>query len=152
MGIVNSKVTTSNMDNIGHAIPVNVVAAVARNIIDNCYGTECESVLRVTLGLSIGVTAVSTEYDTVQGIITIKETVVASEVETDGLAYGKIFAGDAIKSIRIGERCIDLTKSYQYNDFILNARAGDTIVFVIERGGVEMEFNITVTEEAIISC
>ena len=152
VGIVNSKVTTSSMDNIGHAIPVNVVAAVARNIIDNCYGTECESVRRVTLGLSIGVTAVSTEYDTTQGIITIKETVVASEVETDGLTYGKIFAGDEIKSIRIGERSIDLTKSYQYNDFILNARAGDTIVFTIMRSGIETVVSITVTDDALISC
>ena len=50
IGIVNAKINSVELESIGYAIPSNVARAIADNIIDYCYGADCETVMRGMLG------------------------------------------------------------------------------------------------------
>ena len=149
IGIVNAKIVDEEVENIGYAIPSNVACAVARNIIDNCFGTDNKTVMRALIGVTLGTSDSVAVMDEELGIIKIKEKVGIAEVATSGIAYGKLEEGDVIKSITLGERTISVTRSYHVIDAMLDARVGDVIKIGILRGGVEMTVEITITESAI---
>ena len=149
IGIVHARSTDSVLEGVGYAIPSNIVIAVANNIIDNCDGKENESVLRPILGISTGVTALTTEYDAESGKIIKKETLIVSEIVAGGLSEGKLMVGDEIKAIRIDERAITVTRSYMVVDFMLNARVGDVVSLDVIREGEPITVNITITEACL---
>lgn len=152
IGIVNAKSIVSGVDNIGYAIPSNVAIAVAENIIDNCHGTEKESVMRVLLGVSISLSNRTTYYDTALAAIIMKEDVVVSAVQSDGIAHGIFREGDIIRSVTAGEnKSVVITRAHQFVDALLYARAGETVSFTVERDGEEIELSITVTPESLVA-
>ena len=48
------------------------------------------------------------------------------------------------KSIKIGNKTIEICRQYQVNDAMFDVRVGDEITFVVERNGVEMLLTKTV--------
>ena len=151
IGIVNAKITTDTIDNIGYAIPTKVAIAVAENIIDNCYEKENESVLRPIIGVSTGVTELLTSYDEESGRIIKTETIIVSEIVPGGLAEGNLKVDDVIKAARIGEREITVYRAHMLIDFLLNARVGDVVSIDVLREGEPVTVNLTITEESIIA-
>ena len=149
IGIVNAKISSSSVENIGYAIPSNVVRAVADNIIDYCYGTDCESVMRGILGITVETTACSTEYDTETGLIVKRETVGVYAVNAGGLGDGMLKVGDTVKAITVGERTVTVTRQYHLIDAMLDVRVGDSVSMVIIRDGEEMTVNTTITEDCL---
>jgi len=149
IGIVNAKIVDNQVENIGYAIPSNVATAVADNIIDNCFGSDNKTVMRALIGVTLGTTNSVAVMDEELGIIKIKETVGIAEVATDGVAFGKLKAGDVIKSVTIGEKTSEVTRSYHVIDAMLDARVGDVVTMDILRGGEEMTVEIEITESAI---
>ncbi len=149
IGIVNAKIVDDDVENIGYAIPSNVASAVARNIIDNCFGTENKTVMRALIGVTLGTSDSVAVIDEDLGIIKIKEKVGIAEVATGGIAYGKLEAGDVIKSVTVGDKTVSVTRSYHVIDAMLDARVGDVVKLDILRGGREMTVEITITESAI---
>ncbi len=150
VGIVNAKTVVSNIDNIGYSLPSNLVGKVVGNIIDNCYGKECEKVLRPIIGITTGITELSTYYDENSGAIIRVETLIVSEVREGGLAEGILMAGDIIKSVSIGDISQNITRGYQLSEFMLSARIGATVSITVIRGETECTVEITITEDSII--
>lgn len=152
IGIVNAKSGDSTLDNIGYAIPSNIVSLVANNIIDNCYGTDETRVQRAMLGVNLGITD-SRAYLTEDGHILIKEIINISSVSETGIANGVLKTGDTLLSIRIGENEKEITRQHQVIDFMLNARVGDTVYMKILRkiNGVDTEMTVEfeITKECI---
>ena len=103
IGIVNAKVSSSNIENVGYAIPSNVARAIADNIIDYCHNKDCESVMRGLLGITVTTTAYATRYDVETGLFTRLEEVSVYEITKGGIGEKILKANDIIKSI---------TKSY----------------------------------------
>ena len=152
IGIVNAKTSDESLENIGYAIPSNIVKAVADNIIDHCYGTELERVQRALLNITVGISD-SCAYLTEDGHVMIKETVFVSEVNKGGIAYGKLKKNDVLISAKINEKEIEITQQHQIIDFLLTARVGDTLYVTVERetlNGLEnIVLEIPITQDAI---
>lgn len=149
IGIVNAKISSSSVENIGYAIPSNVVRAIADNIIDYCYGKDCESVMRGILGITIETSAYSTAYDTETGLFVRYEEISVHEVTTGGLGESILKADDVIKSIIIGDKSVTVTRQHHLIDAMLDVRVGDTISIVIVRDGTEQTVSTTITEDCL---
>ena len=149
VGIVNAKISSSDLENISYAIPVSVVQGVADNIIDYCFSTETESVMRCLLGITVSTTELSTGYDSETGTFLRTETLTIQQISADSLADGILQAGDVLISAAIGNQTTEITRQYHLIDFMLNARVGNCVTFTILRDGTEMTVQITVTEDCL---
>ncbi len=154
IGIVNAKISSSDIENIGYALPSNVVRAIADNIIDYCYGKDCESVMRGLLGITIEVSDYDTYFDPQSGLIVRIEEITVHEVTAGGLGEAILKAGDVVKSITIGEDTIGdssiaVTRQHHLIDAMLDVRVGDTVSLVIIRDGVETSVSTTITETSL---
>ena len=149
IGIVNAKISSSSVENIGYAIPSNIVRAVADNIIDYCYGKDCETVMRGILGITIETTAYSTTHDSEKGLLVRCEEISVHEVTTRGIGETVFKAGDVIKSLTVGNKTINITRQYHLTDAMLDVRVGDTISVLIVRDDAEMTVSITITNDCL---
>ena len=145
IGIVNAKIVDESVENIGYAIPSNVAVSVANNIIDYCYGTNVESVQRVSLGIGVSVSNSKAVYDSQTGKFAIEETVCVSSVTANSLADGVLAKNDVLVRATLNEKTVEITRQYKIIDMMLDARIGDVISFDIIRNGTEMTVSITVT-------
>lgn len=144
IGIVNAKVNSTNVDNIGYAIPSNVARAVADNIL---YYNDTH-VYRCLLGIKVQAVASRTEYDTETGKVHIRETVAVQELTSGSFVTGILETGDILTSIEIGGVNYEIHRMYNVVDAMLNARAGDTVVIHYERAGVAASATVTIPEGA----
>ena len=149
IGIVNAKISTSSIENIGYAIPSNVVRAVADNIIYYSQNGSYSNVMRCILGITVTTDEMSTYYDTQQGILQKLESVIIAEITNGGLADGKLQANDVIKSIKINEKTVDVTRQHHLIDTMLDVRVGDEVVFTVLRNGEEIAVSITIDENCL---
>ncbi|MBR0454028.1 MAG: trypsin-like peptidase domain-containing protein [Clostridia bacterium] len=149
IGIVNARSSSTSIENIGYAIPSNVARAVADNIIDHCYGTDCTSVMRAMLGVTVIPASLSTRYDDSTGRIERYEEVSVYEISDGSLAKEIFEVGDLIKRVKIGYKVFDITRQFQLVDAMLDARVGDTVTFTVVRGGEEIELSTTITESCL---
>lgn len=149
IGIVNAKISGSSVESIGYAIPSNVARAIADNIIDYCYGKDCESVMRGILGITIEVSACSAEYDIETGLLIRCEEIRVCEVTPGSLGEDIFKEGDIVKSVTIGDRTVTVTRQHHLTDAMLDVRAGDTVSIVIVRDGVEQTVTATITEDCL---
>ena len=150
IGIVNAKITSSTIDNIGYAIPANVARLVAENIIHyEATGSECGK--RGTIGITLSSDPDSyTSYDKETGKVHIIEKVVIADVNKGSLADGKLQVGDEILLLKIGENePHTVTRYFNVVERMLGARVGDTVVFTIVRGTEQMELSFTITEASL---
>lgn len=150
VGIVNAKSTQNNVDGVGYALHSNVVRAIADNIIYYCHNTDKECVYRAILGITVESSAFSTYYDENEGFIKVVEDVEVTLVDDTSIANGVLFAGDIIKRIKVGDMTTEVTKSYHVVDAMLDARSGDTVVFSVLRGDIEMEVGIKISDDCLV--
>jgi serine protease Do len=136
IGITNAKNASSEVDNMGYALPTTQVQNLCKNILHNNDGT----VRVATLGVMVGITASQPYYDG-EGKLKIRETF--SIVETARLgasSYGKFAVGDVFKEVQINDgEWIQLTRRYQVNDTLLSVKKGDTVRFKILNSSGEQE-------------
>ncbi len=149
IGIVNAKISSSEIENIGYALPSNVVRAIADNIIDYCFGKDCTSVMRGLLGITVTVGGRSTSFDSETGLFVRSEVISVQEVSSGGLGEKILKAGDTVKSITVGEKTISVTRQHHLIDAMLDVRVGDTVSLVIIRDGAEMTVSTVITEDCL---
>lgn len=148
IGIVNAKTIDDGVENIGYALPSSVVVAVADNIIDYCMNAACESVMRPILGVTVTIGDSAAVYDSETGMLSIKETVTVYTVERGQL--GSVFKeGDVLVSVKIGDTVKQITRQHHLIDFMITARVGDEVEFVVLRDGVETTLTVTITESCL---
>lgn len=149
IGIVCAKRVGEDIDNIGYAIPSDLVINLAKNIIDHCDGESMTKVNRVLFGITITAYVCGLEIDQSTGNITEVELVEITTVSNTGIASEKLLVGDIIKSVTIDGNKTIVTRTYQVPEQMLNARVGSKVTFTIERDGVEMSFDFVIPESAI---
>ena len=150
IGIVNAKIVSSTIDNIGYAIPSNVAKLVAENILYYAKeGTEC--VKKATIGITLSDDTNShTVYDPETGKVHIIEEVVVADIRKGSLADGKVLIGDIITSIKIGNADpITVTRNHNVVERMLAARVGDTVVLEILRNGEVMTLSFVITTTSL---
>ena len=149
IGIVNAKISSSDVENIGYAIPSSVVRAIADNLIDYCHETDCVTVMRGILGVTVSVTAQTTVFDTETGAFERVEEVCIYEVSRGGLAEDILMAGDVVLSVTVGDAYKEITRQHHLIDSMLDVRVGDTVTLQILRDGEEMTVSTVITEECL---
>ncbi len=149
LGIVNAKISSSSIENIGYALPSNVVRAICDNIIDYCYEKNCESVMRCILGITLDIKDYFTSYNSENGLFERKESVGISEIIADSLGEGVFAVGDIVKSVTIRDKTTEITRQHHLIDAMLDARAGDTVSFAIVREGIDITVTITITDDCL---
>lgn len=151
IGIVNAKIMSGDVENIGYAIPSNLAIAVAENIIDHCLGKTTKTAMRATLGVTFTPTESYAEYDATTGEIHIVEKVGIQTVSAGSAADGKLQEGDTIVSITLNGQTYPVTRGHHLTDRILDIRAGDTVTFTVLRDGAEQTVTVTITADNMVS-
>ena len=151
IGIVNAKIVYDGVENIGYAIPSNVAASIAENIIDYCYGTDIERVQRAIIGITVSTSDSKAVFDSNTGLIAIQETVSIYEISSGSLAEGVLQADDVIVSATVNGNVTEITRQHHAIDMMLDMRVGDVVTLNILRGGEEKTISITITEECLMA-
>ena len=149
IGIVNAKASSTSIENIGYAIPLDIVIPAVNNIIDNCTDASKKSIYKAYIGITSAATESKAVYDTETGYTEIKETVVVRSVEETGLAAGVLQAGDVLVSAKIRDVVYEIDRNYILTDAMLNARVGDVIEITVERNGERQTVSLTITAESV---
>ena len=134
-----------SVDNIGYAIPSNVVKALAENAISYNDGT----VKRCLLGITVGSAKYYTKYDTETGKVRRFEDVVITDFSATSAVKDIFKVGDNIKAITVDGVTYEVTRIHHVVDAMLNARVGSSVTTKVIRGGVEMDIPITVTQNML---
>ena len=149
VGIVNAKMASDSVDNIGYAIPSNIAKAIADNILFYCDGTAEESPKRILMGITITHKNLRTEYDTETGKVYRYETVVVEGVNNGAPVEGLIFKGDEINSITIDGSLYEITRIFHVVDAMLNARATSIVTLNITRDGQILNIEIPINAQML---
>jgi len=136
IGIVNAKLMSSEIDNVGYAIPSNMADSIAKSILH--YGTSASPAMAV-----VGLTLTSNEAMINAATGGLKETVYIESISSPASASG-LAVGDVINSFTFGETTISVTTVYDLDDHLFEIYVGDTIVFNVTRNGVVRQFSVTV--------
>ena len=127
IGIVNAKSASSSIENVGYAIPSNVVKFVSDNIIHHCDGTEEERGRKYLLGITLSGKDLTTVYDTESGRVHKRDTVYIKAIGEGTLAEELFKTGDVINYIIIDGERYDITRMYQVIDCMFAVRANSTV-------------------------
>ena len=147
IGIVNAKIIYSNVENIAYAIPSNIAAYVAQNIIDGyeAKGTA-QKVQKYLLGIMVHAAGSAAVYDADEGVTRIREEVRVLEVTAGSIVTGILEEGDLLVSIQVGANApVAINRTFAVVDAMLNARSGDTVVITYLREGVQGTATFTVS-------
>ena len=146
IGIVNAKSSSTEVDNIGYAIPSNVAKAIADNAIHYSDGT----VKRCLLGITVGVKKYSTDYDLETGKIRRLEEVVISKLEETAAAAEYLKVGYVINSITVDGITQEVTRIFHVVDSMLAARVGSAVTInITDTDGVTRDVSIPITENML---
>ena len=150
IGIVNAKMSSSSVDNIGYAIPSNVAKYVTDNIIFyDKQDKSNDSVKRALIGITVGVESAGTSYDTETGKITRYEVVKVDAVESDSASVGKLYVGDIIRSITVDGVTYEVKRKFNVVDIMLTARQTSTVVINVERSGESLTVEYDMSKVAL---
>ena len=162
IGIVNAKTNVYVAENIGYALPSNVVKYIVENILDyKDTATKNADVRKCMLGITISSRESSAVLDEATGKVMLEEKVMINEISAGGLADGKLQAGDILVSVKIhhtgdAEGVYEehkITRSFIIVDLMLTMRVGDTLEMTYDRptedGVVRGTVEFVMTEECI---
>ena len=140
MGISDAKSADTTDDNICYAIPASLAIAVADNIIET--GGQ-----RFLMGVQMKLTDMNTYVDE-EGIIRSVYTYSVLSVDKDSAAYGKVEEGDVMVSVAINdEEGVKIDTSFRAQEYLMNARVGDTVNLTVLRNGETVTIQMTASEE-----
>lgn len=151
IGIVNAKIISSNVENIAYAIPSNLAIAVANNIIDHCFKTEVETVLRPIIGLTVTTKSSYASFNPETGKVSIKENIEVYDVTPDSVADGLFEVGDIILSISSNGLTKEVTRQFNVIDFMLNIRANTDVTIQVNRNGEIKDITFRITEQNLVA-
>lgn len=145
VGIVNAKSSSTSIDNVGYAIPIDRVCRIVEKVIETGKATKG------LFGITVQVEDSNAYVDQFGALKKVEKIVVsvAPTLATQS-AYGKLFAGDVLKKMTLRGKTIEITRLYQVSEFLIAARVGDTATLLIERFGEEQEISITFEEGHIV--
>lgn len=151
VGLVNSK-SKSDETGFGYALTAASTKRVVQSMLDNYafVHEEVHYLNRVRHGISVEVGDMYSTGLNEDGFAEIYEQVKVSSVSLSA-ASGKLESGDILKHIKImrGGNVIedlDINREHNFHDAMLSVRAGDEVIFTVQRGGSEVTQTVTFGE------
>lgn len=152
IGIVNAKVNSSSIENIGYAIPVSTAVSVAENIL-NSAEAGYTGVRKCMLGIETAISESYAKYNEAAYTYDVYEIIKVSSVDETGISSGLLQAGDILKSVTVksGEasKTVEITRLYVLTELMLDLRVGDTLSLTVDRDGAEVTVEIVMTKECV---
>ena len=142
IGIVNAKLESSEIENIGYAIPSNIAYSVAENVISNYENKARSGVYKATLGVLLKAQDFCSVFDKENMKTVIQEKVTVSEVTRGSASDGKLLVGDVIIAVSCDGVSREVNRRFTVIDFILSLSEGDEVTFTVERGGEMLDVSI----------
>lgn len=147
IGIVNAKHNETAIDNVGYAIPVDIV----KKVVDNVLASSDGKVRRLVFGFKVAAKDSVLAYDAVTDKYYIKETCSVSEITTGGLADGVLQIGDVIKTISINGVEKSVNRIYDVSDLMLTVREGDQVKLTVLRGETPVYLEVNVSSQEVLT-
>lgn len=142
IGVISVKNFASDVDGFGYAIPSNVAMGIANNVINRyedsatIYEDEVETngygFMKCTLGIQVVVDYSWADYDEVEGVVRIKQSIVVLEV-LEGSAKNYVKEGDEIISASLNGIQVGVDRIFTIGDLLLNAKKGDILTMKVVR-------------------
>ena len=147
IGIVSAKEVSEDIDNMGYAIPSDLVKKVADSILKQCDGTTTQ-ITKAVMGVTITAYVSGLEIDK-NGDVYQVELVEVTEISKGSLADGKVMVGDTINYITVDGVKTVVTRIHHVTEAMLAAGNGSTIVLNVNRGGETVNITFTVTSGSL---
>lgn len=144
LGIVFAKNVENYVEGVGYALPVSAVSGLADKIIATCDGDAKVTVKKATLGVTTYVGASEQYFVTEDNRMTQKQSIVVRSTELGSLAAGGLKSGDVLKSAKLGDRTLEITREWQLADLLWRANEGDALTLTVERNGEETTVSFTI--------
>ncbi len=158
IGIVNGKIASSSYDNVGYAIPINVVKNIADQVISQCSGSTSDGTRIVAtsseaLGFSVDKGVSNSKFDESTQTWSVSYNILIDSVTTGSVAESAgLQEGDIIKSISFADNIytagININMEYDINDILLGVSPSETTltITVLRVDGSELkQIDITLT-------
>ena len=142
---------------INYAIPASVVKSVTENIVGYCLNSTETQAKTINSGLTFSTSGTHLEYDEDSEMIYTPETTKIKTIGIGSLFNNGILAiGDAIKTVTISRggnivSILNISHTYEFEEFLLAARAGDTIQIKAARASVEITDSVQITASNLVS-
>ncbi|MGN0797859.1 MAG: S1C family serine protease [Christensenellales bacterium] len=146
IGIVNAKHNETSIDNVGYAIPVDIV----KKVVDNVLASSDGVVRKLVIGVTVTAQDSTLAYDSVEDKYYIKEKCVITEVEANSIVRESIQLNDVLKSISINGNSSDINRFFYVSDLMLTVKAGDEVVLTVIREGVDVDIAVSVTNQNLV--
>ena len=143
IGIVNAKISAEGIDNIGYAIPSNIVKAVADNVIHYCDTTTRENPYKYLIGITMGKTSMYTVYDEETGRVHKREEVNVATIASGSLAESYFEVGDILKSITIDGVKYEINRMFQITDRMYSVYENSAVTIEVLRGETPITIEIS---------
>ncbi len=147
IGIVSAKEVSEDIDNMGYAIPSDLVKKLTKSIIEQCNGSKTQ-ISKALMGVTITAYVTGLEIDE-NGLVYEVELVEVMEVSAGSIAEGKVNVGDVISSITVDGVKTNATRVHHVTDAMIDARLGSVVVLEIVRDGKPMKITFNITESAL---
>ena len=143
VGLVQSKISNVEIDNISYALPANLVMNVAQKLI------RTNGIL--TYAVAGYTTRTTTNGQFVDGrYYAFKNVYVDTVSGADAMAAG-LSSGDQIVSISYAGKTVQVLSEYTYEDIKYALSVGDTITYNILRGNSSVEISVNITNSSSAS-
>lgn len=149
IGIINARNTAA--DDFGYAIPSTIATRLADNIIASASNIV-DYATRAEFNLTVKAQNTRAELEESTGHVIIKEDVIVSEVGSNSIFKNYLLKNDKIISIEcVGKmNKIDITRSFQVQDFQLLVTKGDIVKITYYRNGTESSVEKIITDSVIV--
>ena len=147
IGIVSAKEVSEDIDNMGYAIPSDLVKKLADSIIRQCNGTVTQ-ISKVKKMITITSYVSGVEIDSNGGVYQV-ELVEVTNVSSGSLADGKVMVGDTINFITIDGVKTVVTRVHHFTEAMLAAKSGSIVVLNVNRKGETIDITFDVTDSAL---
>jgi serine protease Do len=162
VGIVNARSVSTEIENMGYALPAATSRRVVQNIIDNYKSAEYHGIYRAYIDTTTKIVASSSIFDNTLYVTKIIEDVAVDEVVNDSKFARDLNTDDIIKNITISttdsngnttvKESMDIIRMHNITDVMLDVRAGDTVTITINRSGTEMSISKTYSASDLELC
>lgn len=141
----------SSHELINYAIPASIVQSVAENIIAGCYENTNNFAQMVDLGITFSTLETETVFNKNSGFVEITDTITVSDTSSaihDDLEQLLDTTLTSIKIKRSGSEIYskNILRLFDINEFLLLARAGDTIEIYCTNEDTPVHVSVTLTD------
>lgn len=163
VGIVNSKMASSSIDNVGYAIPINIATSIADQVIEQCDGSTKTSLNTRIKTLSLDALGFSYKNGKSNSNLAkdsngnnewnVSYNVIVSSVADGGIASASdLKTGDIITAVKFGDKTYYAStyfnQDFELDDLLLNVGTNcNQIILTVFRDSETKTITINLTSE-----